>query len=83
MKIKYLSLLCIIIICLVSLTGCYDAQGIENLAYVVALGIDKGENNKIKLSLQIALPSDNSSGGDSSQSKQSTVTTVDLSLIHI
>lgn len=82
MKIKCLSLLCIIVICLVSLTGCYDAQGIENLAYVVALGIDKGENNKLKLSLQIALPSDSSSGGDSSQSQQSTVTTVDCASIN-
>lgn len=82
MKIKFLSLLCIIVICLVSLTGCYDAQGIENLAYVVALGIDKGENNKIKLSLQIALPSDSSSGGDSSQSEQSTVTTIDCASIN-
>lgn len=82
MKIKCLSLLCIIVICLTSLTGCYDAQGIENLAYVVALGIDKGENNKIKLSLQIALPSDSASGGDSSQSKQSTVTMVDCASIN-
>lgn len=81
MKIKCLALLCIFVICLVSLTGCYDAQGIENLAYVVALGIDKGENNKIKISLQLALISSASSGGESSQSEQSTVTSVECSSI--
>ncbi len=59
---KIISILIIIILCLVSLTGCYDADGLEALGYVVAMGIDKGENDEIRLSLQFALLS-NSSGG--------------------
>ncbi len=52
----------IIIFCLSTLTGCYNAEGLENLAYAVAIGIDKGENDKIRFSLQFALLG-NSSGG--------------------
>lgn len=83
MKTKLLSLSLIILICLSTLTGCYSAEGLEELAYVVAIGIDKGESNKIKLSLQIAILSNSSggSGGSSSQSQESTVTTVDCSSI--
>ncbi|MDO5556193.1 MAG: hypothetical protein Q4G09_06200 [Clostridia bacterium] len=63
MKTKLLLIL-IIIICMFFLTGCYNAEGLETLAYAVAVGIDKGENNKIKLSLQIAqLTSSSESSG--------------------
>ncbi|MBQ3146021.1 MAG: Ger(x)C family spore germination protein [Clostridia bacterium] len=80
---KLIAYLLIIIFCLPTLTGCYSAQGIETLAYAVAIGIDKGENDKIKLSLQFALLSNSSSGGGgtSSQSQDSTVSTVDCSSI--
>lgn len=63
MKIKSIIALILIIICMSSLSGCYSAEGIETLAYAVAIGIDKGQNNKIKLSLQFALLSDNSDSG--------------------
>lgn len=63
MKIKSIIALILIIICMFSLSGCYSAEGIETLAYAVAIGIDKGQNNKIKLSLQFALLSDNSDSG--------------------
>ena len=64
MKIKKLiAFILIIIFYLFTLTGCYSAEGIETLAYAVAIGIDKGENDKIRLSLQFALLSDSSSGG--------------------
>ena len=84
MRLKPLIILIIIITCMFFLTGCYSAEGLEKLAYAVALGIDKGENNKIRLSLQFALlsnSSDSSGGGSSSQSQKSTVTTVDCSSI--
>ena len=85
MKVKsFIIFTIIIIICSFSLAGCYSAERLETLAYAVALGIDKGENNKIRLSLQFALlsnSSDSSNGGGSSQSKKSTVTTVDCSSI--
>ena len=52
---KAFVLLILTIYCLFILTGCYSTQGLETLAYAVALGIDKGENDKIKLSLQFAV----------------------------
>lgn len=79
---KAITILLIIMFCLFTLSGCYDAESLETLAYAVAIGIDKGQNDTIRLSLQIAIASDDSSsGGNSSQSSKSTVTTVDCSSI--
>ena len=79
---KIISIILIVLFCMFFLTGCYSAQGIETLAYAVAIGIDKGEHDNIKLSLQFALLSNNSGeSSGSSQSQQSTVTTVDSSSI--
>lgn len=58
--------LLLIISIMFTLTGCYDASGIEELAYVVALGLDLNENNEFELSVQIA-----TSGSNSSSSSQS------------
>ena len=72
----------IILFCLFNLCGCYNAEGLETLAYAVAIGIDKGENDKIRLSLQFAvLSNSNSESSGSSQSKNSTITTVDCASI--
>ncbi len=74
MKRKLLCLFLILTLCMFSLTGCYDSKGIEDLSYAIALGIDKGENNAIKLSIQFATPS--ASGGESEGSSQSDATTI-------
>ncbi len=83
MKTKIIAILLIIIFCLFTLSGCYDAEGLEALAYAVAIGIDKGESDQIRISLQFAILSNSSggSGGSSSQSQESTVTTVDCASI--
>ena len=60
---KLIAYILIIIFCVPTLPGCYSAEGIETLAYAVAIGIDKGENDKLRLSLQFALLSDSSSSG--------------------
>ena len=66
------------------LTGCFDATGIEELAYVVAIGLDIDESNELELSVQIAT-SDNKSSSDSSgstsQSNSSNVTTIKCNTI--
>ena len=54
-----------LILCMFSLSGCYNARGIETLAYAVAIGIDKGEKDNIRLSLQFAVLSENA--GESSR----------------
>ena len=83
MKIKLIAFLLIIILCVSTLTGCYSAEGIEVLAYAVAIGIDKGETDKLKVSFQLAILSNSSggSGNSSSQSQESTVSSVDCSSI--
>ncbi len=60
---KLTIILILTVYCLFTLTKCYSAKGLETLAYVVALGIDKGENDKIKLSLQFAVPNKSNSEG--------------------
>ena len=64
-----------------SFFGAFNAKNIDNLAYVVALGLDVGETNNLKLSLQIAIPSDSSSMSGSEQSSDSIVNSVECSSI--
>lgn len=82
MRKKFLCLFLILSICMFSLTGCYDAKGIETLSYAIAIGLDVGENNILNLSIQFATPS---AGGDSesgsSQSDTSTITSIECSSI--
>lgn len=72
-----LVLFLILTVLLFSLSGCYNQNSIDKLAYVVALGFDVGENNKLKLSFQISVPSGSSESGGSSQSDSSIVTTIE------
>lgn len=84
MKRKVISLLIVLIILLTTLTGCIENRGIENLAYVIALGIDKGTSNSIKLTFQFASTSGKDKSGsdsNSSQSDTSSITSVECSSI--
>lgn len=82
MKRKFLCLFLILSICVFSLTGCYDASGIENLSYAIAIGLDKGQNNILKLSIQFATPSAGGSNSEgSSQSNTTTITSIECSSI--
>ncbi len=77
---KCISLACLLVILLVTLTGCYDSNGIENFYYIVALGIDKAEDNLIALSIQIAKTT-SSSDAATSQSSEYKIYTVDCESI--
>ena len=83
MKTKIVCLILVLTVSSLSLTGCYSTRGVETLAYAVAIGIDKGDgNNKLKVTLQLAVLSDSSSdGGGTTQSQESTITSVDCSSI--
>lgn len=79
---KLFILFLILSICLVTLAGCYDATGIEDLSYAIAIGLDKGQDNIIKLSVQIATPSKMSGEGQSGgQSEATTITTIESSSV--
>ncbi|MCR4435855.1 MAG: Ger(x)C family spore germination protein [Clostridiales bacterium] len=38
------------------LSGCYDGKEIDDQTYVIAIGLDKGETNKLRMTLQYAIP---------------------------
>lgn len=78
---KAISLFLLFTCLLFSLTGCYDAKPLETLSYVVAIGLDKGTHNLLRLSLQFASPNGSSAGGNSSQFSGTTVTTVECNSI--
>lgn len=75
---KIISIIIVLTLVPFTLTGCQDAKGIENLAYVTAIGFDVGENNLIKVTFQFAkLTSSEQSG--SSQPQNSEIVTIDCS----
>ena len=43
--------------------GCYDAREPDDLAYVVALGLDKGRTNKLRMTFQLAVAKNIGGGG--------------------
>ena len=72
-----------LIFCLTFLSGCYDARGIEDMAYATALGLDISETNNLYLTLQFSIPgSGSSSDSGSSQSSKTDTTTVECSSIN-
>lgn len=44
-------------------TGCYDAKGTDEFAYVIAIGIDRGVSDKWRLTFQFPLMNTGSEGG--------------------
>lgn len=53
---------------LVFASGCNGAHETDQLAYVVAIGLDKGENNKIVVTYQLAIPRQISGSSGESES---------------
>lgn len=55
-KVRLLcSLLMFIIFCTI-FTGCYDRREVDDLTFVIAVGLDKGKTNTLRLTLQYAIP---------------------------
>lgn len=86
---KFLVFIGMIFVILLVFSARYNtaSESVENLAYVIAIGIDNGDNGLLKLTLQLATPSSSSSGSSSSssssqQSSESTTTTVECSTIN-
>ena len=68
---KIFAIIILVLLLVISSTTFYGIKGIDNLAYVVAIGLDVSEHEDLKLSLQISIP--NSSGDSSSSSQSSSV----------
>ncbi len=60
---RYVVFLLLVLFCTGILSGCYDNREIENLAYVIAIGIDQAEGNNFNLTFQTAVPQAITEGG--------------------
>ncbi len=49
-----------------TLCGCYDSKDIDEMVYVVAIGVDEAEDENTKFTLQLALPLNISGGVETS-----------------
>lgn len=70
----------ILILIIFATSSSYSSESIDKLAYVVALALDTGSDNNIKLTIQLANPNSYSSE-TSSQSSASVLTSVECSSI--
>ena len=48
---------------MVSLTSCYDANEIDNVLHVAAIGVDQGISDKWRLTLQFSTMKESGGGG--------------------
>ena len=82
---RFLVFLLVIAILFFTTTNRPAINTIDNIAYVIAMGLDVGDNAKIKLSLQIAIPSSNTSSesvSSTSHSSSTVVKTVDCNTLN-
>lgn len=77
MSKKFITILILFVVFITFIAGfsdSYVSRRIDHLAYVLALGIDKGEKAKLKVSAQFINVSSSSGGGASSDSSQIVLT---------
>lgn len=78
---KKLILFLILSLLIFSLLGKHSSLNIDHLAYAVAIGLDVGENNKLKVSFQLSIPGGSSGETGSTQSDNTIVNSIDCSSI--
>lgn len=81
MRLKHFIVIIILFFNLIFLSGCYDANSVETLAYAVAIGIDCVEESVIKLTMQFAVPKTSDQSSSSSQASTSNIIDVNCSTI--
>lgn len=70
---KFFAIFILTTLLVVSSSSYYSIKGIDNMAYVVAIGLDVGKNDNLKLSLQISVPNGGTDGSSSSSQSSSTI----------
>lgn len=72
---KYLLIIALILTILISFFSAYDVRGVEQLSYVIAIGIDKSDSEKepFSLTIQIAKPDSSESGGTKIKTETETI----------
>lgn len=71
--VKIISVIILFIIFIGGFSKSYTSHNISNLAYVLALGIDKGDDAKLKLTAQFSKSSTFANGGGSSDEAKNIV----------
>ena len=66
--IKYIIIGFIIVFFSIAFTSTHNIQSIDDISYVVALGIDVGEQNNLKITFQFTKPTSTSGESGSSES---------------
>ena len=80
---KFFAILILTVLLIVSSSSYYGIKGIDNLAYVIAIGLDVGKDNNLKLSLQLSVPNgDENSSSSSSQSSSAVVNSIECPSIN-
>ena len=74
--IKVFFILILLIVISIAFFSSYDSLKIDNLAFVIAIGIDKGNNGNLQINFQIAKPA-SMSESSSSEGSTSTINTVE------
>lgn len=69
-------------LCIFLLSGCFGPKQLDDLAYVIAIGIDKGEEKDLKITFQIAIPVNISGEGSSPGKDTSTLLTVEADSLY-
>jgi spore germination protein KC len=59
---------CLLLFISIILTGCWDSNEVDDMAYVISLGLDQGTHNKLQVSMLIANPKNITEGGGRSAS---------------
>lgn len=63
---KKICILLVILLLSSLLSGCFDRQEADEMTYVIAIGLDKGKTNVLKMTLQYAVPTAVGGGGQPS-----------------
>ncbi len=87
MAVKYriFAFILIVILQCIILTGCFDKREPDDMAYPIALGFDKGSTNELRMTMQIAVPTNiagGESGGGGDGESSSTVIAVETPSIY-
>ncbi len=68
---KFYALVLVVAIFFSCLSGCYDAREIDDEVYAISIGVDKGVNNKLRLTVQYPIYKGGSEGGQGQSGTQS------------
>ena len=77
---KYLIIIIIVIVFSLAFTGSHIVQSVDDLAYAVALGIDVGDTEDLKVTFQFTMPSPSGESG-SGKSSPAVIDTVEANSI--